>query len=260
MSLRTVATAPAAQAVLAQVAAWSLALGATGIGALPAGHPWALAASQGIAAALLARWMGAPPWWWAIHAGFTPALLAATTWHLAPGWYLSGFVLLALFYWSSYRTQVPLYLSNAATVAAIAELVPSDRPSAVLDLGSGIGSFIRPLARLRPQARCVGFEMAPGSLWLGRLLGKGIANLTQRRADFWGESWREYALVYAFLSPVPMARIGAKAAAELGPQAVLISNSFPIPDRKPDFVLDLKDRRRTRLYGYRFGPSRQSGQ
>ena len=260
MSLRAFVAAPAAQAILAQGAAWGLTLGAAALGALPADHPWLFAATQGVAAALIARWMGAPPWWWAIHAVFAPLLLAASTWHLAPAWYLGGFVLLALFYWSSYRTQVPLYLSNAATVAAVAELVPPDRASAVLDLGSGIGSLIRPLARQRPMARCVGIEMAPGSLWLGRLLARGLPNLSQRRADFWGESWRDYDLVYAFLSPVPMARIGEKAAAELGPQAVLISNSFPIPNRKPDFVLDLPDRRRTRLYGYRFGRPRQSGQ
>jgi hypothetical protein len=247
---------PALQALTAQVVGWGLAVGAMALGWLPAGHPWRLAVSQALAAAITARLLGSARWWLAIHLAFAPLLLAAAHLNLAPGWYLAAFLALLGVYWSSYRTQVPLYLSNRATVAAIAGLVPEDRPWRILDLGSGTGTLLRPLAAQRPLTSCVGLESAPAPCWIARLLGRDLPNLRLRREDFWRHDWSGYDLIYAFLSPVPMPRVGEKARAELGPEALLVSNSFPIPDMEPDFVLDLDDRRRTRLYAYRPGKAR----
>ena len=244
---------PAVRALVAQFAGWALALGAAALGWVPAGHPWWLAAVQALAAAIVARALGSAPWWLAIHLAFTPLLLAAAHLGLAPGWYLAAFLGLLLVYWSSYRTQVPLYLSNQATVRAIAKLVPENRPWRMLDLGSGTGTLLRHLAAQRPLANCVGLESAPGPFWIARLLGRRLPNLTLERADFWRHDWGGYDLIYAFLSPAPMSRVGEKACAELGPEALLVSNSFPIPELEPEFVLDLDDRRRTRLYAYRPG-------
>lgn len=248
---------PALKALIAQLLGWGIALGATAAGLLPAGHPWWFAASQAAGATLTAQLMGSARWWLPIHLAFTPLLLAAAHLGLAPGWYLAGFALLLFFYWSSFRTQVPLYLSNRKTAEAIARLVPEDRPWQILDLGSGTGSLLRPLAAQRPQARCVGLESAPGPAWIATLLGRRLPNLSLQRADFWQHDWRGYDLIYAFLSPVPMPRVGEKAIAELRPDALLVSNSFPIPGLEPDFVLDLDDRRRTRLYAYHPGRLRE---
>lgn len=246
---------PALRALIAQLAGWGIVLACAGTGWLPPGHPWWLAFGQGAVAALVAHLLGSARWWLAIHLAFTPLLLAAAHLGLAPAWYLAAFAALLLFFWSTFRTQVPLYLTNRATVAAIAKLVPEDQPWRILDLGSGTGSLVRPLAAQRPRTHCVGLEAAPAPIWIGRLLGRRLANLSQRREDFWRHDWRGYDLIYAFLSPVPMARVGEKAAAELAPGALLVSNSFPIPDLTPAFVLDLDDRRRTRLYVYRAGES-----
>lgn len=242
---------PALKALIAQLVGWGLAVGAIGLHLLPAGHPWWLAGCQGVAAAATARLLGSPRWWLPIHLGFAPLLLGASRLGLAPGWYLAAFLALLLFYWSSFRTQVPLFLSNRHAVDAIAQLVPGDQPWRILDLGSGTGSLVRPLAARRPKATCVGLETAPGPYWIARLLGRHQPNLSLQRGDFWQHDWQGYDLIYAFLSPVPMARVGEKALAELRPGALLVSNSFPIPDLAPDFVVDLPDRRRTRLYAYR---------
>ena len=80
-------------------------------------------------------------------------------------------------------------------------------------------------------------------------------NIDCRRGDIFAHPWQDYDVVYAFLSPVPMAAVWQKAAAELRPGALLVSNSFPVPGREPDFVVDVDDRRNTQLYGYRI-PSR----
>jgi hypothetical protein len=52
---------------------------------------------------------------------------------------------------------------------------------------------------------------------------------------------------------VPMAGVWRKASAELRPGSVLVSNSFPVPEQEPDRVVDVGDRRATRLYIYRIG-------
>jgi hypothetical protein len=65
--------------------------------------------------------------------------------------------------------------------------------------------------------------------------------------------WQHYDLVYAFLSPVPMAAVWRKARAELRPGSLLVSNSFPLPEREPDALIEVGDRRRTVLYVYRIG-------
>jgi len=82
-----------------------------------------------------------------------------------------------------------------------------------------------------------------------------VPNIDWRRADLFARPWQDYDLVYAFLSPVPMAAVWKKAAAELRPGALLVSNSFPVPERAPDLVIEVGDRRRTRLYGYRIQPA-----
>jgi hypothetical protein len=58
-------------------------------------------------------------------------------------------------------------------------------------------------------------------------------------------------VVYAFLSPVPMPRLWAKACEEMKEGSLLISNSFEVPGVKPARVLQLDDARRTRLLIYK---------
>ncbi|MBR0567923.1 methyltransferase type 12 [Azoarcus sp. L1K30] len=241
---------PALKALASQLAggliAWLMGLA----GLLPPGL-WPLALAQAIGAVMVAALLRSARWWLPIHLLFVPLALAMRTLALAPGWYLAAFITLALIYWSSFRTQVPLYLSNRKTAAAVADLLPPDRPAQVLDIGSGTGSLLRVLARLRPDCHFAGIESAPGPWALGWIQGRTMANLAWHRGDFFQHSWQGKDVVYAFLSPVPMAAVWRKATAEMPPGSILISNSFQVPDCKPERVIEVDDRRRTRLFVYR---------
>ena len=79
----------------------------------------------------------------------------------------------------------------------------------------------------------------------------GLTNMTVRRGDFWQEPLNGYDFVYAFLSPAPMPRLWHKACAEMASGALLVSNSFAVPDLAPTHVIEVNDRRATRLYLYR---------
>lgn len=240
---------PALKALLAQLAGAALAFGAGRSGLLPAGI-WPLVTVQAAGATLTAILLRSAPWWRWIHLGFLPLAVAALQFRVAPGWYLAAFVGLALVFWSSFRTQVPLFLSNRRTAAAVAGLLPRGRPGRLLDLGSGTGSLLRPLARLRPDCSLEGIEAAPAPYALSLLLSRHQPTISLARGDFFQIPWSDYDMVYAFLSPVPMAQVWHKARAEMRPGAMLVSNSFPVEGVEPDSVVEVNDRRHTRLYCY----------
>lgn len=212
--------------------------------------PLGLAAIQGGAAAVASRALKAPAWWLPIHLAFMPLVVLASRLDLNPAWYLAAFLGLLAIFWRTDRSRVPLYLSNQTTAAAVARLLPTGHCQAA-DLGCGSGGLLKFLARTRPDGDFLGIEHAPLPWLWARVSTRGLANCHIRYGDFWQHPLDRYDLIYAFLSPAPMARLGAKAAAEMRPGAWLVSNSFPVPGREPDRILDLADRRRTRLYCYR---------
>lgn len=240
---------PFLKALLAQLVGTAVAYGSARSGLLPAGLA-PVVAVQAIAAAGTAGALRSAPWWRWIHLGFVPLVVGALSLGIAPAWYLAAFLLCALIYWSSFRTQVPLYLSNRLTAEAVAGLLPQGRPAMLLDLGSGTGALLRPLALLRPDCRFEGLESAPAPYALSRLLSRRQPNVSLARGDFWKIPWADYDVVYAFLSPVPMAAVWKKACAEMRPGSLLVSNSFAIPGVEPETVVEVADRRRTRLYCY----------
>ena len=243
--------------MLKALIAQSLGLGATMLIALGTAElplfGWAFTLTQGAIATAAAAALRSDRWWLGIHLALAPALFAATKLQIAPGWYLGAFVALALVYWTSFRSQVPLYLSNRKTAEAVLDLLVPDRPAAIIDLGSGSGGLLRHLAQARPDCRCVGIEAAPLPLLLSRCLNRP-ANLDLRWGDFWDEPLDGYELVYAFLSPVPMARLWDKALRDMRPGSLLVSNSFAVPGITPSQIIEVADRRHTQLYCYRMNP------
>ena len=237
------------------------AVTAQGLGVLPAvglallfpdllAQPLAMAISQGLCAALISHLRRGPIWWLPIHLGFVP--LALLTLRLGlPAWiWLAGFVLLLLIFWRTDRSRVPLYLTNTTAGAAIAGALPAT-PCNVIDLGCGDGGLLLRLARQRPDCRFTGFEHAPLTWAWAWLRCRQCSNVRIRYGDFWPHSLSGFDVVYAFLSPAPMPELWAKAQTEMADDARLISNSFEITGVAADQIIDVADRRATRLYCYK---------
>jgi hypothetical protein len=243
LPLRPILAAQAAGFVVAGVLLMLLEPG-------PLRQPLPLALVQGAVAAMVARGRGAPRWWWAIHAAFVPLAVLAARLPLHPGWWLGAFVALLLVFWRTDRSRVPLYLSNAATADALAQLLPPGG-CRIVDLGCGHGGLLFRVAAARPEARLVGVEHAPLPWLLARLRAARHPNVTIRFGDLWRADLSRADVVYAFLSPAPMRRLWAKAVGEMPAQALLVSNSFPVPDVAVWREIAVGDRRRTRLHCYR---------
>lgn len=211
-----------------------------------------VAVLQGFCAAFVSWRLGAPRWWWLINALFMPLVVLALAMQIAPGWYLLAFALTLLTFWRTDRSRVPLYLSNAKTADAIAHALP-EQACEFIDLGCGDGHLLRRLARARPDCRFTGIEHAPAPWLLAKLINLGRPNVVIRHGDFWQQDLGSFDVVYVFLSPAPMPALADKARAEMESGKLLISNSFPIPGQDADSVIDVADRRQTRLFFYKIG-------
>jgi len=198
-------------------------------------HPVLL---HGVLAAGLGQALRLPLWWLPINGLFVPVAFWAQRLALNPTWFLAAFVLLLSLFWTTYRTRVPLFLSNRHTCERLASLLPAGGVGRLLDLGCGFGGVLLAVHRLRPKAILVGREIAPLPAWIARARLRRLRGADIRRGDFWQEDLSQYDLVYAFLSPEPMSKLWGKARAEMQPGTLFVSNTFGVDETIPDLTLD----------------------
>lgn len=198
----------------------------------------------------IAWYVGLPWWWLPMQFLFAPALVAALTLEIGPAWFLAAFVLLALIYWSTYRTRVPLYLSGQAVWRALESMLPAQ--GRVLDLGSGLGGPLSYLARRHPALGFEGIEAAPLPFLVSRLRSLGRRNLRFRFGSFWARSLSEQNVVFAYLSPAAMPQLWRKIQTEMRPGSTFVSVEFPVPGVEAHEVVHLGENGRVRLYVWHF--------
>lgn len=213
---------------------------------------WQLVLVQGgVAAGLSLAWRQ-PAWWPPLHVGFSPAVLLARQLELPAAVYLAAFLLLVVFYWSSFRTRVPLYLSNRKAWRAVAALLPETQPFSFIDLGSGLGGVPFHLESRFPHGRFYGTEIAPAP-WL---ISRVRAWLTRSRVvflrrDYASLNLADFDVVFAFLSPAAMPGLWQQAKAQMRSGSLFISLSFSVDARQPDQVVTLAEGARHTLYVWR---------
>ena len=191
-------------------------------------------------------------WWIGIQV-LLPLLLWTFLWFDIPSWiFLVLLLALSLVFWSTIGTRVPLYLSNRQTWQAVEALLPAPDPTQTLrfaDLGSGLGGLLFYLASRRPDVELLGIELAPLPAWLSQLRAAAVerGKLRILWGSFWSLNLEPYDVVFAFLSPVPMADLWAKAQREMRSGTLFVSCAFEVPGQRPDQTLELSSPRQPRL-------------
>jgi hypothetical protein len=204
----------------------------------------------GAFAAALSRIVGLARWWLMIQFAFAPALVLMLALDIPPFIFLIAFILMLVVYWSTFRTQVPLYLSSNKVWQALESKLPPTQPFTFIDLGSGIGGVLTHLALTHAHGRFHGVEAAPLPFlwsWLRIKIGRH----TQCSVE-WGSLWNsdlsQFDIVFAYLSPVPMDALWQKAKREMRPGCVFISNTFAVHDQPPQETISVKDLHHSKLY------------
>ena len=206
---------------------------------------------QGAVAALLSRAIHLAGWWVIIQFFFPLALLLTHALDLPPSVFLVAFLLLLGFYWTTFRTRVPLYLSGSETWKTVADLLPTQGVIRMVDIGSGLGGLLLDIEKRRPEISLVGVELAPMPWlisWLRARFTK--SRVSFRRLDYSLLDFSQFDVVFAYLSPAVMESVWQKASAEMRPETLLLSYEFSIPDVKPDIVVP-SERDGSIIYGWR---------
>ena len=200
--------------------------------------------------ALLIATLSRQDWWWKlIHALFAPLAWAIHSMSIDPAWFLLSFILLLLIYRGAISGQIPLYLSNTASVNALFEITSERSGMRFLDLGSGVGSIIAPLACKRRDASLTGIENAPIVWLIGYLRTFFLKNCCWCWGSLWNATLSDFDVVYAFLSPAAMPTLWKKVELEMRPGSLFVSNSFSVPGVEPSRIIEIDDGQ-TRFYCY----------
>ncbi len=200
-----------------------------------------------LCAALLAWYWRLPLWWRYINLFFLPMVgfalyLQNQTFAIDPNWYLAGFLILVLTSIGAVRTRVPLYLSSPRAAHELARRLPPN--GQLIDLGCGLGGPLVVTHKKRPDARLTGIEAAPLNWLIAKLRLKICgAKADIRLGNLWTANLAHYDIVYAYLSPAPMARLWDKALLEMKTGSLFISNSFSVEgvdtSFDPDEIIDI---------------------
>jgi hypothetical protein len=190
-----------------------------------------------------------PHWWLWIQALLPIGLFVGLSQQLIPViWFGVIAVLLMLVFSNVWSERVPLYLSNAITHRALAQLIHERGIKKAVDLGSGLGGVVRALAKQGVDA--TGIEFSPILAVLSDAICRWFGLGRVLRGDMWQQDISHYDLVYVFLSPVPMSELWQKASREMKAGSVFVSNSFAVPEVEPDDIWELADGRQTQLFIY----------
>lgn len=210
----------------------------------------------GLIAAAFSYFTGLARWWLLIQLLFAPALVLMLGLNIPSGVFLAAFLFMLVVYWSTFRSQVPLYLSSKKVWQTLEELLPAAEPGkhfSFMDIGSGLGGVLKHLAAVRPDGRYYGVENAPLPYFLSKLRFKSgdHCNCHVRWESLWSCDLAPYDVVFAYLSPVPMEQLWHKVKQEMRPGSLFISNSFAVPEHPPQYSITLDDMHHSTLHIWR---------
>jgi len=147
--------------------------------------------------------------------------------------------------------------SSSKAYNTMTTLIDETGTGTIVDLGSGWGNFVIPIAKRNPQRQVVGYELSILPWLTSTLLKKvlGLKNLTLHREDFYNANLSDASVLVCYLYPDAMNKIKNKLLLEQPNVNFLISNNFALPSWQAAKVIQLDDFYKSPIYLYKFDNS-----
>lgn len=140
------------------------------------------------------------------------------------------------------RWAPPVRVSGKLKDAVLAELAKilekANKPQKVVDLGSGWGTLLIPLAQKFPQHKFVGIERAWTPFYVSKFRARKLSNLSFVCEDFFKYSLKDADVVVMFLIGFMMPKVTDKCLKELPKGATVLAIRFPLTGIEADTVIN----------------------
>jgi cyclopropane fatty-acyl-phospholipid synthase-like methyltransferase len=152
-----------------------------------------------------------------------------------------GIIAAVMYLLASVRNAVPAVFTPLHTVGAVIKALNLPEQGTLVDLGCGDGRILLAAVKSRPKLHAIGIENNPVLARLARWRVDKAAQITvgQIEQTHFNQSDR----VFAYLGTELMANLEPKFARELPKGARVVSQQFPLPNRHPNEVVELRDGR-----------------
>ena len=132
-------------------------------------------------------------------------------------------------------------------------LIDETGSGTIIDLGSGWGNFVIPIAKRYPQRQIVGYEMSLLPYLTSTLIKHvlGLKNLTLYRQNFLNANLSTASVLVCYLFPAAMEKVKNKLMLEKPAAEFLISNNFALPLYQFDKMIQINDFYKSPIYLYK---------
>lgn len=178
-----------------------------------------------------------------------PLIIVLLSIEVQPWIFAFLFILLFLTFSNVATEKVPLFISTDKSLLTLASIVKNKNN--FIDLGCGTGRVLFFMADQCPDLLVVGIEnsLIPYlTAYIKRLFCRHRSRITLIFGSIWSANISSSDCVYVYLSPAPMSKIWEKFHSEAKCNAILISNTFLVPNIPYDEMHHPKDKIGSRIY------------
>ena len=137
-------------------------------------------------------------------------------------------------------TRVPFVPTPSRHIRLVAGHLNLSKRDTILELGSGNGRVAFLLEQLS-GGRVIGYEAALWTHWWAQLEKKiRRSRVKFIRGNFFKHDWDRATVIYCYLYPPLMARVGEKALADCRPGTRVISHDFSIPNLRQVAIVETR--------------------
>lgn len=162
--------------------------------------------------------------------------------------------------WGTLQTGISPMMSSGKARQVMLDSIDSRRHGPFMDLGSGWGTLVIPLARKYPDQQVIGYELSylPWFISVVRKHFLRLDNLTLHRKDFRKADLNDASTLFCYLFPGGMDVLHEKLKQERTSELLIISNTFALPSYSPETTIRLQDLYNTPIYVYSWSPESPS--